>query len=118
MTEVHIIILCLVFLFLTKIPDFVTTWNGLRHLPASYEQNPIVRALFMRIGIVPTFLVIGLMYLVTLFAIYRFYFVMAEELQFLYVVGLIPSSVFIGVVQIQVGIYNKSSVKKGVKGFR
>ena len=100
--------LCLVFLLLTKIPDFTTTWQGLKERPTTDEQNPIARLLFEKLGIAPTFFLAACVYCGILLSIYVLYLTLPIGVQRVYLIMLIPSTLFIGIVQYQAAIYNKT----------
>ena len=56
---------CSAMLILTKIPDFITTWQGIKHSrDISIEQNPIARWLFHKCGIPMSFALLAFIYVI------------------------------------------------------
>jgi len=49
-------------LLLSKVPDFRTTWLGLRRSSPEHEQNRLARTLFMKVGFGPGMVAIAALY--------------------------------------------------------
>ena len=60
-----LVVASIVLLLISKIPDFVTTWRGIQRAgTVDWEQNPIARALFHKIGVWPSFGLLAMAYVV------------------------------------------------------
>ena len=108
MTELDILHICVIVLMVTKIPDFVTTWQSLKKLPHSTEKNPMARWLFEKVGIKQAFIILAIVYTAMVGLVYPMYFWTPDYLKGLSVYSMIPFTLFMAIVHIQVALYNIS----------
>ena len=112
-------------LILTKIPDFITTWQGLRYTQdPNIEQNPVARWLFHRFGVSLSFAILAFAYILLVVGSY-FLFYLTVDLTIAFVpilskdiviwtsaIGYVFVALFTSLIQWQVAMYNRTGHMK------
>ncbi len=104
----YLVLASCVFLCLSKVPDFVTTYRAIKRSGSiSLEGNVFARMLFRRLGLIVGMVVVGAIYVISVCSSLYLYFISDGVTRAIYGNIMIAYNIFVLIVQLQTAAVNR-----------